>query len=967
MKAKKIASLLLAVLMLVSMLALPVSATEAVAAAEVVVSDEAALREAIKNGETNIKLGANIELSYMLRLSVPGLTLNGAGKTITAGDGFTADNDPENTGQSTLVKIVDESNSVGVSGVKVENLKIVGTEKTQHTLDVWGSEKVVLENVELDHTRSAVNGAPLVINGSDVTVQEEFTVTAGAKSWYGINVDSSTLTFANSAKATFNNIANSIYKFEIAAQGTEYSVKGFESLGLAEVRGNGGAVYVPAVVKVNGEYEGEKYEYTSAILEEAIVGTSNSDVVTLLKDIEISAPLEVYTGFILDLNGHTIENITSGGNSGDWVIKVIGGDTSTTQTLTITDSSEAGTGTIKGKYGVTVQSGAELVLEKGNIVSTAANGIAFRVWGASASVNGGTIDAEYQGVVLYSNGDVPGKFNMEAGKVSANQDAALIVNGSADYDDCAATITGGELSSATDTAIYWPATGKLTIADAKVSGYTAAYVKSGSLEIKSGEFIGNGPKADYVFNGNGCDPTGDAIMIENVDNSGYEGINPVIISGGTFTSVNGSTVASYAAVTQNPQVVRLTGFITGGKFNKAPTSELIAKDYECIESGNMYVVGEHKPVTVPAKAPTCTAEGNLEYTYCETCKVYVVKDMGAATVAPILPKLDHVPEAARVGVVPATHEAAGYTGDVVCACGELLIKGEATPKLEAEVAAPVVDEEAHKTVTDEVQNVVAAINGGANPDEVKTLVTEETKAAVEEAYAAGAAAGKEVVIGADIVAQPIQEEKIEKKEVEAIEEKAAALAKDDEEVVIASYLDISVLVVNRSNDNKVLGKITELEKPVEIQIVVPESLRTEGAKYVVVRYHDGKAEIIEGEYKDGVLTIKTDKFSTYALAVVTMPTSGEGGATEDEKEEDKEEEPTASPSPSTEPTATPAPTTAPTATPAPTAAPTATAAPTKAPSDVPATGDESNVFALCAIMAMSAAAAYIVLKKFRKA
>ncbi|MFR1213640.1 MAG: hypothetical protein ACLSCV_01660 [Acutalibacteraceae bacterium] len=48
---------------------------------------------------------------------------------------------------------------------------MVATAANKHTLDVWGSQNVQLNNVTLNH-ENAQSGAPLVVNGSDVTVAE---------------------------------------------------------------------------------------------------------------------------------------------------------------------------------------------------------------------------------------------------------------------------------------------------------------------------------------------------------------------------------------------------------------------------------------------------------------------------------------------------------------------------------------------------------------------------------------------------------------------------------------------------------------------------------------------------------------------------------------------------------------------------------------------------------------------------
>ncbi len=58
---------------------------------------------------------------------------------------------------------------------------------------------VQLNNVTLNH-ENAQSGAPLVVNGSDVTVSGNFSVVTGDNSWYGMNLDNkngnATLVFA---------------------------------------------------------------------------------------------------------------------------------------------------------------------------------------------------------------------------------------------------------------------------------------------------------------------------------------------------------------------------------------------------------------------------------------------------------------------------------------------------------------------------------------------------------------------------------------------------------------------------------------------------------------------------------------------------------------------------------------------------------------------------------------------------
>lgn len=132
------------------------------------------------------------------------------------------------------------------------------------------------------------------------------------------------------------------------------------------------------------------------------------------------------------------------------------------------------------------------------------------------------------------------------------------------------TINGGTIKGLNGndcTGIYHPQKGKLTISGGEIEGATGIYVKSGDVtaSITAGTVKGNGSKDCVAYNpdrkGDGCDPTGDALVI---DNCGYPGGTPTVsILGGTFISTNHKAVASYAK-TGYPTV---TGFINGGTFS----------------------------------------------------------------------------------------------------------------------------------------------------------------------------------------------------------------------------------------------------------------------------------------------------------------------------------------------------------------------------------------------------------------
>ncbi len=80
---------------------------------------------------------------------------------------------------------------------------------------------------------------------------------------------------------------------------------------------------------------------------------------------------------------------------------------------------------------------------------------------------------------------------------------------------------------------------------------------------------------------------------------------------------------------------------------------------------------------------------------------------------------------------------------------------------------------------------------------------------------------------------------------------------------LGQYLDVNLL--------KIIGgvqeKITETNAPITVMFEIPEALRDEGREYAVIRVHDGETAILPDlDNDEKTVTIRTDKFSTYALA-----------------------------------------------------------------------------------------------------
>lgn len=114
------------------------------------------------------------------------------------------------------------------------------------------------------------------------------------------------------------------------------------------------------------------------------------------------------------------------------------------------------------------------------------------------------------------------------------------------------------------------------------------------------------------------------------------------------------------------------------------------------------------------------------------------------------------------------------------------------------------------------------------------------------------AANKE---GKSVDYKPILKEKIDSKEKKEL---LAYVDKEDNTEVVSTFdIEIQLFV-----DDKNEGTISETSSELTFKVAIPESLKKEGRKFYVLRYHDGKVDKLAVS-EDG--TFKTDKFSSYML------------------------------------------------------------------------------------------------------
>ncbi len=250
---------------------------------------------------------------------------------------------------------------------------------------------------------------------------------------------------------------------------------------------------------------GENKENTYATLSKAIDAAQPDDTVKLLRDIELTAPVEITKNLTIDLNGCDIYadsvralHIKSG------TVEIIGEGTIEASGSIDKDSSviRVGDGTTTAPASLTI---GEDVLVTSDVC-----------YGVTVFGKNNAISFTLDGTVNVSGANTAVSGNGSEGLTQTT----MVINGSA--------------IAANDYAIYHPGMGTLTV-NGTVQG-------TGGIEIKSGELIvganasirATADTQSHVENNNGCSTSGYAIAA--VSNQNYHSGDPSVeITGGTIS------------------------------------------------------------------------------------------------------------------------------------------------------------------------------------------------------------------------------------------------------------------------------------------------------------------------------------------------------------------------------------------------------------------------------------------------
>ncbi len=280
---------------------------------------------------------------------------------------------------------------------------------------------------------------------------------------------------------------------------------------------------------------------------------------------------------------------------------------------------------------------------------------------------------------------------------------------------------------------------------------------------------------------------------------------------------------------------------------------------------------------VPA---TCTAEGVKAHYTCDSCEQlwlekieFTCNSLCMSTIVEkedlVIPKTAHETELKNVKA--ATCTAKGYTGDEICkVCGVTVKAGSETAMLAHDYKDGVC------TVCKAKDPLSVKVEAAEDVPEIKAEIPKEELLTKEDKEAIAQGTTVEIQLTVENADKTVAAE--DKAEIEKAVEKINADSKPAQagaatpETKVGMYLDIDL--------TKTVGEketpITEAGVDIPISVEVPTGLQSTqentNREFFVLRLHEGQVDKLEDLDDDpNTVTFKTDRFSTYVLAYTDTP------------------------------------------------------------------------------------------------
>lgn len=425
--------------------------------------------------------------------------------------------------------------------------------------------------------------------------------------------------------------------------------------------------------------------------------------------------------------------------------------------------------------------------------------------------------------------ELAGKFTLESGTIEVADDYGIycmsgstaIINGG-EINSLYAPLTGnnttgamnfiitdGTLTAKKGPAIYMPGPVALTISGGILNGGVS--LRMGKVNISGGTINSITESIDFVK--------------DNYDYSGNVWFEDAFyVIGGTYnTDIKGET-----------NILDLN--ITGGTFNNTNMYGSAVAIYD------MGRVAQEMKVNISGNAKLIT-NSKTRNAY----DVLTLTEVGVANIKTGYNNPDYV------GKVSTQITGGTYSSSVAKFITDEYVESKlennyVVAKKEVKVDTPTID------TTKPVEEVTVGVKEDKNLNDALKEALKDSKIDVSDINA---------LILVEITNQ---------KETEAPSEATDSinsLAKENGKIKLLSFFDITLAVKNNIT-GEALGNLTELNEKIVFNMALPENIAKveEGytRKYYIVRYHDGKSEMIPATVDGNILTFESDKFSTYALA-----------------------------------------------------------------------------------------------------
>ncbi len=324
-----------------------------------------------------------------------------------------------------------------------------------------------------------------------------------------------------------------------------------------------------------------------------------------------------------------------------------------------------------------------------------------------------------------------------------------------------------------------------------------------------------------------------------------------------FVSLNGATSASYTTSTVDMDC-------DGFKYQCIVTNEggSVTSDIATLTVTEKPSVHTHSLTQVPAKAATCTEEGNTVYYTCSGCDSLFADANGTTTTTAEAVKVavfehDWTGEWTVIKEATATEDGKKET---------LCTRGCGQKKVEIIPATGTTDDNGNLEKDAEVEpeapiDEVTLNNSKEELLDAGNIFTDAEKTQIED--------GADARIWLEI--SKTDESAIASTDKAKIEQEAAKIMGNNQTI---TYFDVDLFKQVGSGAKQ---EITEPGIAMKITIVIPDELLNTDKKvsreYKIIRLHEGQVDVINGTFDSttGEFTFETDKFSTYAIVYKDVP------------------------------------------------------------------------------------------------